>query len=151
MKSYKNNTTTYHNRQLLQAPPALQVALLLEMACKNLSQAIVMQEKKQPAERYNLCMKTVQIITGMASCLDKSTPETEKMSEVLNTYYASVLNGIAEFNITQDVEIAKNIKKSLQEMSSCWREVAQNVHNAPPSEEESSSLTQAAASFSQTV
>lgn len=129
----------YQDRHLLSLSPAAQVAHLFSRCVKHMESSIKSAQKGEIEKRYVQSMKVVKILSGLSSVLSHQTEDEQKLAEILVAYYASLIEGINQFNIENNLQIAENVRNSLQEMVSCWHQVdALNQAQTDKNKEENS-------------
>lgn len=149
---HKTYSQKYHDQHLMSLSPAAQVAHLLDKCVKHLEIAIKAAQENEIEKRYTSSMKVVKIISGLSSILTSQTEEEKKMSDILISYYASLIEGVNQFNVENDIQIAQNMHRSLKEMVACWQQVdALNQIPSPEKKEASLSSPEGASSLDVSV
>lgn len=114
--SYSSNTARY-------ASAGVQVAMLLALASRHMEAARDAIKAGEIENRFMATEKCAVIISGLRGCLNRDTPETEKMSSTLDSYYSRMLSFLLQINIKNDLPLCEAMIESLRTMSSAWRDI----------------------------
>jgi flagellar biosynthetic protein FliS len=117
-------TQIYRSRAVAAASSEQQMAMLLEMAARHLSQAMEAIERKDYEERYHATQKARTIIVGLHGTLENFPPEKAEAVATLDRYYTGLTMMLAHINVRNDVEACRVARDGLLSMAEGWRRLA---------------------------
>ena len=114
------------------APKTRQIVMLYDGAIRNLRQAVEAIEQKQVEQRYNLLVKTSDIILGLQGCLDFDNGG--EVAKLLFDYYSSIDSRLIGLHRHPSVDGCNRIIKELKDMRDAWSVIDQQVETAAASQ-----------------
>lgn len=117
-----NPYTRYSNNQLENALPGAQIGALFDKAAEHISNAAKAIREGDVQARYDYSEKSMAIMEGLLSCLNRETPERAAAAESLEAYYQSMITMIGRINIFNDLAVCNSLEKSFKDMAQFWRE-----------------------------
>lgn len=100
-----------------------QVVMLYDGAMRFVQQAIEAIKKEDYETRYNLLVKTSEIITGLQNSLDFENGGD--IAKLLYDYYASIDARLFSVHRSNNIALLESVIKELRMMRDAWHEIDQ--------------------------
>jgi flagellar protein FliS len=113
----------YQTQQIMTASPARLVVLLHEKAISLLGEAAAAAERNDVGARHKANRKAIDIIAHLWSTLD-----LERGGEIaanLNRIYGYMMGRLAEVDMRNDAQAAREVMELLEPLRRSWRELAE--------------------------
>lgn len=104
-----------------------QVVMLYDGAIRFLQQAIEAIKEKRIEDKYNLLVKTSDIIIGLQGCIDFE--KGGDVAPVLFEFYSSIDTRILSIHHTNNIETCEKIIAELKEMRDTWDQIDRELVN----------------------
>lgn len=75
--------------------------------------------------RYEASERTLAIMEGLLSCLNRDTPERTEAADNLALYYRTMIMMISQVNVFNDKAACISLERSFRDMASFWRDANQ--------------------------
>lgn len=121
MKITKNNQYGAYATATQTVAQTRQVVMLFDGAIRFMKQAKEAIARKDFEERYNLLVKTSEILMGLQGALDFE--KGADIAKILYGYYASIDSRLFAIHRTNDLAACDHILKELKEMRDAWEHV----------------------------
>lgn len=107
-----------------------QIVMLYDGAIRYLQQAKEAIREKRIEDRYNLLIKTGEIIAGLQSCLDFENGKD--IARILYNFYSSIDSRLFGIHRSNSIEACDEIIAELKQMREVWHEIDQGDGNGAP-------------------
>ncbi len=98
-----------------------QIVMLYEAIIRYMQQVKEAINDKRIEDRYNLLVKSSEIIFGLQSCLDFENGK--EIARILYNFYASIDSRLFSIHRTNSLETCDEIIAELKQMRDVWREI----------------------------
>ena len=119
-----------------------QIVMLYEAIIRYMQQVKEAISDKRIEDRYNLLVKSSEIIFGLQSCLDFENGKD--IARILYNFYASIDSRLFSIHRTNSIETCDEIIAELKQMRDVWREIDESTskEGSEESKQEASTVSE---------